>query len=142
MVALPVLLPPFQKLARRSAKGRAGVILIFGLLAFLVSLGPITAMGAAGHYAVGEQRLVATVGSADVRENRTPVIVELGLRRLVPPSLRAGCYASRETVCRQADVVVLMSQEAWGWDTYWTVLGVAVFSALISAALAWVLTNR
>jgi hypothetical protein len=115
------------------------VLLLFGLLAFVIGFVLLTWLGAIGNYALGETNLPA---AGVFLASKTAIVNELWVRRMVPPSLRRPCYARREAVCRQADVVVSGDEAAWGQETYWTMVGTAFLSALISGLLVLFMTPR
>lgn len=144
LVSLVVLLPPLRKLGWRSTMARVAEVFIIALLSLAISFGLWTRLGAEITYIFG------TIGPPwqEVEDpNRSAVVNELWVRRMMPPLLQCSCYSREAIVCQRADQLAGwidsdsdVADRSWG--SYLLNIGICLFAPITGGLLVWLFTKR
>ncbi len=145
LVSLGVLLPPLRKLGQRSTMTRMAEVFIIALLSLAISFGLWTRLGAEVVYIFG------TIGPAPWQEvedpNRSAIVNELWVRRMMLPPLQRSCYSREAIVCQRADQVAGWSNSDSevtnrGWGSYLLDIGICLVAPLTGGFRVWSFTRR
>ncbi len=139
LTALPVLLPPLRRRARRSGRARKMAILVCGLLALALAFTAwnyLKAVYAFVWIAMGG-------GSTEDIQDNEPFMREMWLRESVPPFTRPVCYTQDVRGCRVADYFVEHANYTsdWAWFNYVFTLIFSLAAGLCGALWARLFTR-
>ena len=154
LIGLAVLVPPLRKRAQHNSTTRWMEILLVGLVAFVICFGLWTFLKAQFDYLSPNIIVYPETPPSpypnwqtDWMAEKPALVREFWVRALIPPSLRRPCYTSATNICHIAEYVLDLIF-FWSPDRrqdenqlYWTLIGLAAFSALIGSAVAWLVTR-
>lgn len=152
-IGLVALIPPLRKIGQHDPRTRRMEILLIGLVCFVIYFGLWTYLNAQLDY------MFPNFGNwegppppyphweTDWAAEKPALVREFWVRALFPPPLRRPCYTSAVNICRIADYLLdtmfywSPGQRQTENQVYWTLVGFAVLSALLSGAVAWFVTR-
>jgi hypothetical protein len=146
-ISLSALLSPIRKLGRSSLSARVTLILVLGLLSCSISFGTFTRLAAEIQFAFLTMRpsypdheytpaMLAAI--EEEQRNKSAIVRELWIRRIIPPSLQGACYTDNSFVC---DFVSRYNNVSPTWSAYLQYIGIGFISAVVCGVLVWRFTR-
>jgi hypothetical protein len=150
VLAFPVLIPPIKNLVHQSAVARMILFIILGLLSYLIVFIPLARLSAGTMYVralVSLQKNNPSGFLANMNElmgsGKDPIIDELWVRQMTPPSMRPQCYSSQSTVCaRTNSLVTAVGPSDWDDAAFLRLAGTGLVSVAINVFLVWIFTTK
>ena len=145
-ISLSALLSPIRKLGRSSLSARVTLILVLGLLSCSISFGTFTRLAAEIQFAFltmrsyPEHEYTPAIQAAieEEQRNKSAIVSELWIRRIIPPSLQGACYTDNSFAC---DFVSRYNNLFPTWSAYLQYIGIGFISAVVCGVLVWRFTR-
>lgn len=146
-ISLLALLSPIRKLGRSRLSARVALILILGLLSCSITFGAFTRLTAEIEFVFLTLRpypdyeftpdMLAAI--EEEQGNKSAIVRELWMRRIIPPSLQGACYTDNSFAC---DFVSRYDDRPPTWSGYLQYIGIGFISAVVCGVLVWRFTRQ
>ncbi len=139
LVALPSLIPPLRRAARRNRRVRMSELAALGLLSLFLTFAAWNFLNAA------YDALWIAMGGGDFgayTRAEDAFTTEIWLRHMALPSPRQPCYTGSAAACQLADdYIQRLNPSSYTWPKYLLSIGMALVAALTTGAGVWRFTR-